>query len=85
MQIQSWIKWVKGLVIVAIFSLPLVLPFLVSSGLLFPYITGKNFYFRLIAELAFGGWAILAILSPKYRIKVSPLVFNEMERVSKDS
>lgn len=45
-----------------------------SSGLFFPFITGKNFGFRLLVEIAFVAWAFLAIRFPEYRPKVSKLL-----------
>ena len=46
-----------------------------TQGLYFPFISGKNFLFRFIAEIAFAGWAILALRDATYRvnIKKSPL------------
>lgn len=46
-----------------------------TSGFYFPFISGKNFLFRFIVEIAFAGWAILALRDEKYRvnIKKSPL------------
>lgn len=46
-----------------------------SSGLFFPFISGKNLLFRLLVELAFFGWVVLALKDPSYRfnIKKSPL------------
>ncbi len=42
-------------------------PFFVSSSMFFPYITGKNFFFRIIVELTFGVWVGLAVASARYR------------------
>ena len=56
-----------------VFSLMVVVPFLVPSSMLFPYITGKNFYFRIITELVFGLWVILALIDHKYLPKKSLL------------
>jgi len=46
-----------------------------TQGLYFPFISGKNFLFRFIVEIAFAGWAILALRDATYRvnIKKSPL------------
>lgn len=47
-----------------------VLPFLalyVSSSLFFPFISGKNFAFRILVEIAAASWLALAILNPVYR------------------
>jgi len=49
------------------------LPLYVSSSMLFPFITGKNFAFRIIIELIFALWVGLAILREEYRPKLTPL------------
>lgn len=45
-----------------------------SSGMFFPFISGKNLVFRALVEIALAGWVLLALLDPKYRPKKSPLV-----------
>ena len=52
--------------IVGIFCLPFIV-FLVSRSLFFPYITGKNFTFRILVELIGGMWLTLALIYPAYR------------------
>jgi len=50
------------------------IPFLVLSvqnDMFFPYITGKNFGFRIITEIIFAAWIILACFDPAYRPKKS--------------
>lgn len=42
-------------------------PIIVAPTLFFPYITGKNFFFRIAMELTFGVWLALATLYPQYR------------------
>jgi O-antigen ligase/tetratricopeptide (TPR) repeat protein len=46
-----------------------------DSGMYFPFISGKNIYFRVLAEIAFAGWILLAIKDASYRFsaKKSPL------------
>ena len=46
-------------------------PLLISGGMFFPFITGKNFVFRIITEIIFGAWAILALRDKQYRPKFS--------------
>jgi O-antigen ligase/cytochrome c-type biogenesis protein CcmH/NrfG len=51
-----------------------VVPFLtlyVANDYFFPYITGKNFAFRIIVELVFVSWILLALSEVKYRPKFS--------------
>ncbi|MCA9357007.1 O-antigen ligase family protein, partial [Candidatus Kaiserbacteria bacterium] len=42
----------------------------------FPYITGKNFGFRIIVDILFAAWVILAMYEVKYRPKVSGIVWS---------
>ncbi len=51
----------------------LCIPFLVTTSMYFPYITGKNFAFRIIVELMLGAWAILMLLNRTYRPKRSAI------------
>jgi len=53
-----------------LFLLPL-LPLLVTDSLFFPYITGKNFAFRIIVEVVFAAWVVLALYDSAYRPRVS--------------
>jgi O-antigen ligase/tetratricopeptide (TPR) repeat protein len=41
--------------------------------LFFPFITGKNFFFRIGVELLFFLWVITAVLDKKYRPRLTPL------------
>ncbi|MEK7098959.1 MAG: O-antigen ligase family protein [Patescibacteria group bacterium] len=53
-----------------------ILPFLplyVSGSMLFPFITGKNFAFRIIIEIIFAFWAGLAVARHEYRPRLTPL------------
>lgn len=60
-------KWIA---IVALFTIPL-LPLYVSAEMFFPYITGKNFAFRILVEIALGAWILLAIMDRRYRPRFS--------------
>lgn len=42
-------------------------PLIVASGFFFPYVTGKNFFFRIIVEVTAGVWLALAVLRPSFR------------------
>ncbi len=50
----------------AIFLIPLT-PIIVSNSYFFPFITGKAFFFRIVVEIAFAGWLVLAAVDKKYR------------------
>ena len=67
MKLEKILKWI---VIGGIFLLPFI-PLIVSSGLFFPFIAGKNFAFRIIVEIIFGAWIVLAFLDKNYRPKFS--------------
>lgn len=54
--------------------LVLLIPLFVSESLFFPYITGKNFAFRIIVEIIFASWVLLALLDTRYRPKFSWLL-----------
>ncbi len=61
--VEKTLRWV---VLAGIFSLPVV-ALIVANGLFFPYITGKNFAFRVIVEIIVGAWLALALVIPAYR------------------
>ena len=55
-------------------------PFIVAGGTLFPnmffpFITGKNFAFRILIELLFGVYVLLALREPKYRPRASYILW----------
>jgi len=52
------------------------LPLFVSHSLLFPFISGKNFAFRIIVELIFALWLILAFWDKKYRPQKSLIIYS---------
>jgi hypothetical protein len=60
-------KWVA---LGALFLIPF-LPLVVANDMFFPFITGKNFWFRILVECALGAWVLLAIADPAYRPKFS--------------
>jgi O-antigen ligase/thioredoxin-like negative regulator of GroEL len=51
-------------------------PFEFANNLFFPFISGKGFYFRILAEVAFASWIILAFLDAKYRPKWNALTIS---------
>lgn len=58
--ILSWVMYGS------VFAVPFVL-LIVSSTMFFPYITGKNFAFRILVEVGFASWALLALIDRDYR------------------
>lgn len=65
---KDTLRWVS---IGGIFAIPIILPFIVSASMFFPYITGKNFTFRIIVEIVFAAWVLLALLDARYRPRFS--------------
>lgn len=59
-------KALRWIVIIGVFALPFV-PLYIANPLFFPYITGKNFAFRIIVEIIAGAWLALALVSDRYR------------------
>ncbi len=68
-------KVFKFLVLAGVFILPFT-PLIISSGLFFPFITGKAFFFRIIVELIFGAWLVLAFRDIEYRPKKSWILYS---------
>lgn len=50
-------------------------PLIVASGFFFPYVTGKNFFFRIIVEVTAGVWLALAVLRPAFRPRRGPIIW----------
>ena len=46
------------------------------GDLFFPFITGKNFFFRIVVEVLFALWACIAFFDRKYRPRMSPLFWS---------
>ena len=73
----SWLKWS---LIGGLFA-TLLIPFIIAPGILmpvsmfFPFITGKNFVFRILVELMLGLYVVLALREPKYRPRSSSLLW----------
>ncbi|TSC87225.1 MAG: hypothetical protein G01um10148_330 [Parcubacteria group bacterium Gr01-1014_8] len=63
MTLEKVLRWIA---IIGIFALPFIV-LIVSRSLFFPFITGKNFAFRIIVEIVGGAWVALALVNPLYR------------------
>jgi tetratricopeptide (TPR) repeat protein/O-antigen ligase len=69
---RSLEKTLRYIVLGGIFALPFIC-LIVADGVRFPYnfffpfITGKNFTFRIIVEIVSGAWLSLALIYPAYR------------------
>src|SRR3990167_10778836 len=63
MILEKTLRWT---VLASIFLLTLI-PFYIAQSLFFPFITGKNFAFRILVEIMTAGWLSLALVYPAYR------------------
>ncbi len=63
MTLEKTLRWVA---LAGIFALPFIV-LIVSRTLFFPFITGKNFTFRIIVEIIGAAWLALAFVYPQYR------------------
>lgn len=70
---DSLVKFLKCLVWACLVAIPFIV-FIVDSGQIFPFITGKNFAFRFLVEISFGSWLILAFLREEFRPRRSILL-----------
>jgi O-antigen ligase len=62
--------FLKAVVFAGIFAVPF-LTLYVANDFFFPYITGKNFGFRIIVDIVFAAWILLALYDAQYRPKFS--------------
>ncbi|MFC1756662.1 O-antigen ligase family protein [Patescibacteria group bacterium] len=58
-----------------LFILPLLCLIVVES-LFFPFITGKNFFFRIIVEILLLLWVFVMVFDSKYRPRISPILIS---------
>lgn len=65
----------KGIVYVGVFAIPFIV-LIISNSMFFPFITGKNFTFRIIVEIIFAAWLVLALYDAAYRPKLSAIVIS---------
>lgn len=67
---MDWSRYLRLGVYTGLFTIPFI-GLIVADWLFFPFITGKNFAFRIIIELVFAMWLALAIWKPEYRPRKS--------------
>jgi O-antigen ligase/tetratricopeptide (TPR) repeat protein len=60
----------KAVVMTGIFAVPFITLY-VADSYFFPYITGKNFWFRIIVDITVAAWLLLALYDAKYRPRSS--------------
>ncbi len=71
----------KIVMFVGTFSV-LFIPLIVANEMFFPYITGKNFWFRILVEISFASWVVLAILDASYRPRFSWILASVLSLVT---
>ncbi len=71
MNTNKILHWVT---LVGLFAVPFI-PLIVTSSAFFPFITGKNFAFRVIIEIVFASWLILALRDRSYWPEKSYLLY----------
>jgi O-antigen ligase len=64
----------KPIIYTGLFLVPFI-PFLVSSSFFFPFITTKAFTWRIIIEIVFAAWVLLALMEPEYRPRKSLILY----------
>ncbi len=74
-KVIAWIVKI-GLLIVP------VLPLVVTRSLYFPFITGRNFIFRIIIEILFVFWMWLMMSDPRYRPRSSVILYSVVAWIS---
>lgn len=65
----------KAIVFAGLFAVPF-LTLYVENDYFFPFITGKNFGFRIIVDVVFAAWAVLALLDIQYRPRISGITWS---------
>lgn len=68
------INLIKYLIFAGIFTIPFLV-FVVSGSMFFPFITGKNFGFRIIVEIIAALWLILMLFDSRYKPAKSWILF----------
>ncbi|MDZ4285020.1 MAG: O-antigen ligase family protein, partial [Patescibacteria group bacterium] len=66
-------KTLRLIALAGIFLLPLI-PIYVARSMFFPFITGKNFAFRIIVEIVFAAWLLLCVRDRAYRPRRSTIL-----------
>ncbi len=67
---MDWLRYVRIALLTGLFILPFTV-LIVADWLYFPFITGKNFFFRVVVEIVFALWVILALYAREYRPRKS--------------
>lgn len=65
----------RPVIISCLFLVPFIVLY-ISSSLFFPYITGKGLLFRLLVEISFCSWIVLAVFNKDYRPRKSFILWS---------
>lgn len=65
--------YLRAVILCGLFVVPFI-PLVISPALFFPFISGKGFAFRIIVEIIFALWLILALRDSEYRPRVSHIL-----------
>ncbi len=68
---ESFVRWIAYIGL----GLLLLTPLIVSQSMYFPFITGKNFFFRIVTEIVFVAWVSLAVLDASFRPRKSVVLY----------
>ena len=68
-------KILRNIILVGIFVIPFI-PLYVASTMFFPFISGKNFVFRIIIEIIFASWILLALRDKSYTPAKSTILYS---------
>ena len=68
-------KILRGIILTGIFIIPFI-PLYVANSMFFPFITGKNFAFRIIVEIIIAAWIVLAMRDRSYAPRKSLVVYS---------
>lgn len=66
-------KYLRWAIWAGLLAIALITPFFISKAMFFPFIAGKGFFFRVIVEIVFALWLVLAMADKNYRPKSSPV------------
>ncbi len=62
--------FLRFIVLACVFATPFIC-LIVAENMFFPFITGKNFAFRILVEVMLGAWALLMFVDASYRPRFS--------------
>lgn len=59
-------KILRKIIVIGLFTVPFIV-LIVAESMFFPYVVGKNFTFRIIVEIIFAAWILLALINIETR------------------